>query len=97
LDQTELLTRIGIALAIGFLIGVERGWHEREEGERERAAGLRTFTLIGLSGGIWALLGKEFGEAAFAAGFLAIAGGATLYSRTGVLGRTTPSIRARSG
>jgi len=94
LNQVELLSRIGIALAIGFLIGIERGWRERDEAEGERAAGLRTFTLIGLSGGVWALLGKEFGEAVFAAGFLAIAGGITLYrwresEREGSVGATT--------
>jgi len=94
LDQTELLTRIGIALAIGFLIGVERGWQERDEGEGERAAGLRTFALIGLSGGIWALLAKSLGDAAFAAGFIALAVAITLYrwresEREGSFGATT--------
>src|SRR6185503_14333432 len=94
MDQTELLTRIGLALAIGFLVGVERGWREREEGEGERAAGLRTFSLIGLSGGIWALLSEELGEAAFAAGFVATAVAITLYrwretEREGSVGATT--------
>ena len=94
MDQIELLTRIGTALAIGFLIGVERGWRERDEEEGERAAGLRTFTLIGLSGGIWALVSQHLGEAAFAAGFLAIAVAITLYrwretEKEGSVGATT--------
>lgn len=53
LDQAQ---RLGLALAIGFLVGVERGWKQRDEGEGERAAGLRTFALSGLLGGITALL-----------------------------------------
>ncbi|MFO7496238.1 MAG: MgtC/SapB family protein [Desulfobacterales bacterium] len=39
------------ALAIGLLIGIERGWSEREEEEGDRIAGIRTFSLIGLLGG----------------------------------------------
>ncbi|MBP9233313.1 MAG: MgtC/SapB family protein [Hyphomonadaceae bacterium] len=53
LDQAQ---RLGLALAIGFLVGVERGWKQRDEGEGERAAGLRTFALSGLLGGVTALL-----------------------------------------
>jgi uncharacterized membrane protein (DUF4010 family) len=79
LDQNETLTRLGLALAIGFLIGVERGWRSRSEAEGERAAGLRTFTLVGLTGGVWALLADKIGEVAFAAGFLALAAGLTLF------------------
>ena len=51
------LIRLGIALAIGLLIGLERGWSAREEREGERAAGLRTHALSGLLGGVTALLG----------------------------------------
>lgn len=79
MNQEELLTRLGLALAIGFLIGVERGWRSREEAEGERAAGLRTFALTGLSGGLWALLAKEVGDVVFAAGFLAFAAALTLF------------------
>ncbi|MBK7550133.1 MAG: MgtC/SapB family protein [Rhodoferax sp.] len=53
LDQAQ---RLGLALAIGFLVGVERGWKQRDEREGERAAGLRTFALSGLLGGVTALL-----------------------------------------
>jgi uncharacterized membrane protein (DUF4010 family) len=79
MNQEELLTRLGLALAIGFLIGVERGWRSREEAEGERAAGLRTFALTGLSGGLWALLAEEVGDVVFAAGFLAFAAAITLF------------------
>lgn len=48
----QLLERLGVALAIGLLIGVERHWRERDAAPGRRAAGLRTFGLIGLTGGV---------------------------------------------
>jgi uncharacterized membrane protein (DUF4010 family) len=69
----ETLARLALALAIGFLIGVERGWRERDAGEGERTAGLRTFTLIGLAGGVFGLLAESLGAVAFASGFAAVA------------------------
>jgi len=94
MDDTETLTRLGLALAIGFLIGVERGWREREEKEGERAAGLRTFALIGLSGGVWGLLAQVIGPAPMGLAFLALAGAVTLFRwrevrREGTYGMTT--------
>jgi uncharacterized membrane protein (DUF4010 family) len=65
--------RLGLALAIGVLVGVERGWHGREIPEGGRTAGLRTYSLIGLLGGIAALLGQAFGGWAFAAVALPLA------------------------
>ena len=41
-----------LALAIGFLIGIERGWRQRGEQAGGRVAGIRTFTLVGLLGGL---------------------------------------------
>ncbi len=52
------LSRLAIALAIGLLIGLERGWSARTEKEGERAAGLRTHAISGLLGGITALVGQ---------------------------------------
>lgn len=72
----ELIVRILVALALGFLIGLERGWREREEQSGERLAGIRTYTLYALFGGLagvapgdWAL------PAALAAAGLLIAAG----------------------
>jgi uncharacterized membrane protein (DUF4010 family) len=79
MTEAELLTRLALALAIGLLIGVERGWQERTEAEGERTAGIRTFALIGLSGGIWAMLAPYLGPVAFAAAFAAVAAGITLF------------------
>ena len=43
---------LALALAIGLLLGVERGWQLREEASGKRVAGIRTFALLGLLGGI---------------------------------------------
>jgi len=43
---------LGYALAIGLLIGLERGWTSRHERAGTRVAGFRTFGLLGLAGGI---------------------------------------------
>ncbi len=50
------LLDLGVALALGLLIGLERGWHDRDAGEGGRVAGLRTYGLVGLLGGFAALL-----------------------------------------
>ncbi len=54
----DILQRLLLALSIGLLIGVERGWQERAGREGSRAAGVRTFALIGLAGGVAALLSE---------------------------------------
>lgn len=59
------LERVALALAIGFLVGVERGWHAREVAEGGRTAGLRTYALTGLLGGVAGLLGTTLGAWAF--------------------------------
>lgn len=43
---------VGVALALGLLIGVERGWAQRHEVAGARFAGVRTFGLLGLAGGV---------------------------------------------
>lgn len=45
-------TGLMLSLAIGFLIGIERGWRQRDEEAGARVAGIRTFTLVGLLGGL---------------------------------------------
>jgi uncharacterized membrane protein (DUF4010 family) len=54
MSPDSLLARLAIALAIGLLIGLERGWQAREEEEGQRTAGLRTYTLSALLGGVCA-------------------------------------------
>jgi uncharacterized membrane protein (DUF4010 family) len=61
MDELELLRRLGIALAIGLLTGLERGWKRRDEAAGQRAAGLRTFALVGLLGGFSGLAAAQTG------------------------------------
>lgn len=69
----DLFQRLGMALGIGFLIGVERGWRHREAPDGTRAAGLRTHAVIGLLGGICGALLPAVGQVGFAALSLAFA------------------------
>jgi uncharacterized membrane protein (DUF4010 family) len=52
-----LVVNLGLALAIGLLVGLERGWREREAPAGSRTAGIRTFGISGLLGGVMAALG----------------------------------------
>ncbi|MGX7952104.1 MgtC/SapB family protein [Tsuneonella sp. HG249] len=47
----DRLAGLALALAIGLLIGAERGWRMRDEEPGGRVAGIRTFALVGLLGG----------------------------------------------
>jgi uncharacterized membrane protein (DUF4010 family) len=68
MDIQDLLSRIALALGIGLLIGLERGWRTRKAEPGSRAAGIRTFAVSGLLGGI-------AGATAAAAGGVSSAGG----------------------
>lgn len=71
MDEITIIERAAIALAIGSVVGLERGWSERNIPEGGRVAGLRTFALIGLAGGIDAIVGLELGT--FVAAVMALA------------------------
>ena len=73
MDDLDLFKRLGMALAIGLLLGAERGWQMRLAPEGSRIAGIRSFALIGILGGAWALLAQEVGELAMAVAFAAFA------------------------
>ncbi|MGP9833931.1 MgtC/SapB family protein [Marinobacter sp. NSM] len=62
-NQTTI--NLTIALLLGAIIGIERGWDAREQKSGERIAGIRTFALIGLLGGISAVLALEITVWAF--------------------------------
>ncbi|MBS3743635.1 MAG: MgtC/SapB family protein [Wenzhouxiangellaceae bacterium] len=61
IDFLQWSYRLAVAIAIGLLIGIERGWKGRKAQEGEREIGLRTLALIGLVGGLAGFLGSEFG------------------------------------
>ncbi|MCO6179938.1 DUF4010 domain-containing protein [Ciceribacter sp. RN22] len=58
MDEIELYQRLGLAIAIGAAVGVERHWRAKDEPEGARAAGIRTFTMIGMTGGVAGLVEK---------------------------------------
>ena len=51
-EWTETWLPILASLTVGVLIGVERGWKLREREEGQRVAGVRTFILFGIAGGV---------------------------------------------
>jgi uncharacterized membrane protein (DUF4010 family) len=59
MTELENFKLLGIALAIGLLIGLERGWRTRDLNEGMRVAGLRTYGMIGLLGGLAGLLAQQ--------------------------------------
>jgi uncharacterized membrane protein (DUF4010 family) len=82
---TTLFIRFGMALVLGFLIGLER--------EREKAvvfAGMRTFALISLLGAMMAFVSEQFaGQWLMMFGFAAVAGfGLVSYFRGFDIGHT---------
>ena len=59
MTELENFKVLGIALAIGLLIGLERGWRARDRSEGMRVAGLRTYGMIGLLGGLTGMLAQQ--------------------------------------
>src|SRR5262249_33127063 len=62
MDVDELISRLAVALGIGLLIGLERGWRRRGATPGSRAAGIRTFALSGPLGGGSAALAQALPE-----------------------------------
>ena len=46
IPDTELLRALAASLAVGILIGIERGWRQRDASDGSRVSGLRTFGLL---------------------------------------------------
>ncbi|MBR9971671.1 MgtC/SapB family protein [Magnetospirillum sulfuroxidans] len=73
MEHVELYQRLALSLSIGLLMGVERGWDKREDPDGHRAAGIRTFSLIGLFGGVVGWFTQTVGPLALLGGFVAVA------------------------
>jgi len=72
-ENAQLLLRLAVALAIGLLMGLERGWEYRQLPEGGRVAGIRTFGMIALLGAIIVQLGGAYRDLLLGAGLLGIA------------------------
>jgi uncharacterized membrane protein (DUF4010 family) len=72
--EQQIFYHLFVALAIGLLVGVERGWEGRDAGEGQRVAGIRTYGLVGLLGGCSALLAAPLGAIATGLIFIGLAG-----------------------
>lgn len=66
-DPAVLFLRLGLALGLGLLIGLQR------QRTNARLAGIRTFPLVTLLGAVSGLLGSAYGGWILAAGFVAVA------------------------
>lgn len=62
-----LLRDLALALGLGLLIGIERGWRTRDAEIGSRVAGVRTFGLLGAAGGLAGIAANALGPAAAAA------------------------------
>lgn len=93
MNPSDSIYALGLSLAIGLLIGLERGWHEREADEGMRVAGVRTYGLLGFLGGFAGLIATKshimvvgFGLVGVAA---ALAVGYAMHAKRGDAGITS--------
>src|SRR5262249_31955877 len=88
MDIEDLLSRFAVALGLGLLIGLERGWRTRGAEAGSRAAGSRTFAMGGRLGGVLGGLARAVGGTAgpnaglvLGLGFAAYAAVITIFCR----------------
>ncbi|WP_038889856.1 MgtC/SapB family protein [Vibrio campbellii] len=56
----HLIWNLFIALLLGAIVGTQRGWVMRNNVEGSRVAGIRTFSLVGLLGGLVGILANIY-------------------------------------
>lgn len=93
MSDAELFYRFGIALAIGFLVGLQREFSYRKA-QAPSPAGVRTFSLLSLSGCAAAFVAANAKSPAILAVFLGVVGALIVASylttaRDGDVGSTT--------
>jgi uncharacterized membrane protein (DUF4010 family) len=74
-DALAIAMRLGVAALGGLAVGVEREWSARTRARPARFAGVRTFLLLGLLGGLATALADRAGPAA---GLIVLAAAAAL-------------------
>lgn len=93
MEESSLFLRFGVALVVGFLVGLQREFAYRAPNQ-ELFGGIRTFSLISLIGGIAAMASEELASPwPFAATFLVIGAFLTVTyyidAQNGEIGLTT--------
>jgi len=93
MENADLFLRLGIALAIGFLIGLQREYAHGGPG-REIIAGERTFALFGLAGGLAAMIADQLNSPIAFVGMIFLLGAYStvayfIDARKGQVGLTT--------
>lgn len=68
--DTQVASQLFITLVVGLIIGLERDWETRKMPDTEGTAGVRSFGLVSLLGGMSLLLAKNWGWGIWAATFL---------------------------
>ncbi|MFN2381051.1 MAG: MgtC/SapB family protein [Guyparkeria sp.] len=82
ITDNRTLWLLGVAMLLGALIGLERGWSKRQQEAGSRIAGIRTHALVGLLGGLAALLSETLTSWAFPTLLLAVTAIALVAWRT---------------
>lgn len=90
MERLPDLAPLALALAVGLLVGLERGWQARAAEAGTRVAGFRTFGLLGLAGGLAALLPQPLAV-------ILVAGGVTLVVAGYVRASAEPHGRSATG
>lgn len=73
ITSNQSALHLALALLLGTLIGIERGWVARDKSAGSRVAGIRTHALIGLLGGVSGLLAETLTPWAFPLMFFTVA------------------------
>ncbi|PAV26718.1 hypothetical protein CF392_04425 [Tamilnaduibacter salinus] len=97
IESNQTALNLLVALSLGTLVGLERGWNAREREAGERVAGIRTFALTGLLGGIAALLSTALTPWVFPVVFLGLTGLGLVGYRERVRARQDYSITSVVG
>jgi uncharacterized membrane protein (DUF4010 family) len=71
-DVDRTMARLGVALALGLLVGLQRQFAKQDDHD-DLFAGARTFALVGLAGGLSSVLSEAFDNVVpLAAGFVVV-------------------------
>lgn len=73
LNQHRHVVELAAALLLGALIGIQRGWKDRQREPGQRVAGVRTHTLTALTGALGVILAQHLGEWVFVGLMLSLA------------------------